>query len=110
MIEDRPLWAEEYAKAISSFDICLGFLCKANRDLQTSRTVEIPACQAFLLAERTDEQRDCSRRPRRRSFSGTKEELLRKIKYYLAHPEERKRIAAAGRKRCLRSGTATRNN
>ena len=104
VVEKRALWAEEDAKAVCSFDICLGFLCKANRDLQTSRTVEIPACQAFLLAERTDEQRALFEEGTEAEFFGSEEELLREIKYYLAHPAERKRIAAAGRERCLRSG------
>jgi spore maturation protein CgeB len=104
VIEGRPLYGDSYAKALCSFDICLGFLCKANRDLQTTRTVEIPACQRFMLAERSAEQSELFEEGNEAEFFESTEELLRKIRFYLAHPEERMRIAAAGRERCLRSG------
>ncbi len=37
-------------------------------------------------------------------FFGSEEELLAKCRHYLANPEERQRIAEAGRRRCERSG------
>ena len=55
VIENRPLWGEDYAKGICTFDYKLSFLRKIKRDLQTTRSVEIPACGAFMLAERTNE-------------------------------------------------------
>jgi hypothetical protein len=48
----------EYSKAINYSKITLCFLRKINRDLQTSRTMEIPACNGFMIAERTDEHKE----------------------------------------------------
>ena len=37
-------------------------------------------------------------------FFGSAEELVEKCRHYLAHPDERRRVAEAGRRRCIESG------
>lgn len=97
-------YSEDYVRIICAFDINLAFLRKINRDLQTTRSVEIPACGAFMLAERTDEHETLFEEGKEAEYFDSDEELLDKVRYYLSHEDERKRIAAAGRDRCIRSG------
>lgn len=103
-VMDREVLAEEYAKTICSFDINLNFLRKVNRDLQTTRSIEIPACGGFMLAERTAEHLSLFKEGIESEYFDSNTELLNKVRYYLTHVEERKRIAKAGYERCIHGG------
>lgn len=93
-----------YTKGIAATAINLGFLRKANRDLQTDRSVEIPACGGFMLAEYSDEHARLFADGGEAVFYRDRNELLSKARYYLEHVDERRTIAAAGRQRCLTGG------
>ena len=108
-VRNEMLDGLDYTRAINATRINLGFLRKAYRDLQTTRSIEIPASGGFLLAERTDEHRRLFREGEEAEFFADFDELLEKARHYLAHEEERRRIAAAGRERCLRDGYSNRH-
>lgn len=99
-----PIFNDSYCKAISAAKINLCFLRKINRDLQTTRSIEIPACGGFMLAERTKEHLGLFKENEEAVFFDSNQELLSKVKYYLAHEEERVHIAQAGLQRCINSG------
>ncbi len=104
ILEKRPVWADDYGKVVCSSKILLGFLRKINRDVETTRTMEIPAFGAFLLAERTVAQQKLFAEGVEAEYFGDDRELLMKIRFYLENDERRRCIAQAGRERCLRSG------
>jgi spore maturation protein CgeB len=83
--------------------LTLGLLNQDNRDLQTSRSFEIPACGGFMVAERTEEHRMYFEEDKEAAYFGSFEELRDKLRFYAAHEEVRQRIALAGYRRCLTS-------
>lgn len=54
-----------------------------------------------MLHERTEEFLGLFTEGKEMACFGSAEELAERIDYYLAHPEERAAIAAAGRERCV---------
>lgn len=102
-IEYRALFGQSYVRAINASKINLCFLRKQNRDLQTTRSIEIPACGGFMLAEHTDEHLKLFEKGLEADFFSSDSELMEKVEYYLSHDLERQKVAANGRNRCLRS-------
>ncbi len=104
VIERRPLRGDDFARACGAFKINLAFLRKANRDQQTTRSVEIPACAGFMLAERTPEHLGMFAEGDEAEFFSSVEELAGKCRQYLKDTTAREAIARRGHQRCVRDG------
>ncbi len=107
-IEPTGLFADDYRKALCAFDIVLGFLHKGHRDQHTSRSVEVPACGAFMLAEHSGEHGRLFEEDKEVVLFKNDQELVTKVSYYLNHPQERREIAEASYRRCIDSDYSNR--
>jgi len=96
----EDLFGNDYSDFIRTSKINLGFLRTINRDLHTSRSVEIPACGGFLLGERTSEHEDLFKDEDEAVFFDNDHDLLRLIRYYLSDDKQRNLIRMRGLKRC----------
>jgi hypothetical protein len=82
----------------------LGFLSKGNRDLHTTRSLEIPALGGLLCAERTSEHLDMYSEGQEALFWSNAEECAAMCKLALADENKREAIAAAGHMRVISNG------
>lgn len=102
--ENEPLDFDDVARACRAFKINLGFLRKLNGDQQTTRSLEIPACGGFMLAERTPEHLALFEEGLEAEFFASDAELLDKCQRYLGDEAARAAVARRGHERCLASG------
>jgi len=100
----RPVYGDEYAKALCGAKMALGLLSRLNRDTYTIRHFEIPACGALLLSERTADLERMFRDGEEAVFFSGVEELVHRAKW-LAGPESpADRIRVLGLKRVWEDG------
>ena len=102
-IKHKYLFNEDYSLVINSSKININFLRKVNRDTITSRSIEIPACQGFMITERTKSQQVFFKEGADAEYFSSKKELLEKVKFYLSKPVLRKKIAKNGYLKCLKN-------
>lgn len=103
------VWGDDYLRVLRESRIALGLLTKWVPETTSTRTFEIPAVGTFLLAERTEDHLALFEERKEAEFFSCDEELKDKIRFYLKHDEARRRIAGAGRDRCLRSGYSSKD-
>jgi spore maturation protein CgeB len=92
-------YERDYRLALAASKIALCLVRRANRDGHVMRTFELPACAAFMLAERTEEHLELFEEGQEMACFETVQELVDKARYYLAHESERQQIAASGYRR-----------
>ncbi len=93
-----------YREAMWRSKINMAFVTRMNEEDVAHKSFEITACAQFLLAERSPGHQEAFEEDREAVFYGSEEECAEKARYYLAHGEQRERIAAEGRARSERSG------
>lgn len=94
---------EEYSQLISSCKFSLGFLSKNFPEYHTTRTFEILACGTALLTEENPETLAFFEEDEVIFYKNT-EELVEKIRYYMSHDEELKKLIQKGREKVVCSG------
>ena len=103
------IWGEEQIKALCAAKIGLNFHVdhkagELDRGLNL-RAFELAACGVFQLLQRVPSVGEFFEEGKEIVCFDTKEEMLEKIRYYLAHEDKRRQIAEAARQRVLREHT-----
>jgi spore maturation protein CgeB len=106
---DTLLEGNSYALAIQAAKVNLGMLSRGNRDLHTTRSLEIPSLGAVLCAERTEEHLALYDEDREAVFWSTAEECAAKCRALLADDDWRQSIAENARHRYLKNGWTNMN-
>ena len=99
IVQPRKVDFHEYIDLVSKSKISICFLRKKNRDLHTTRSIEIPAIGTLMIAEKTSEHCRLLEEDDQAVFFSNNIELLSKIKFFLKNEKEREKIAENGKKR-----------
>jgi len=105
IVMNVPVHDEEKSKAFQAAKIVLNNMHPAVIDGINKRAFEIPGCGAFQITSYRDAVCELFEDGKEVVTYKSLEELKSKIKYYLAHDEERKQIAEAGYQRAISEHT-----
>jgi len=94
----------DYRAAIWRSRINLAFLTRLNEEDIAHKSVEIAACQGFLMAVRCEGHQAIFEEDKEAVFFSSVEECADKCRFYLDRPDLREAIARRGRERVVRSG------
>ena len=100
----RLVWGEDYNLALCGGKIALCFLSRLNRDTYTRRCFEIPATKTMMLAEYSPDLAILFSEGHDVELFRSKDELVKKIRFYLQHDDKRLAVASAGYERVVRDG------
>jgi len=110
--EGRRITPEEYVKIFAASDINLNLHSSTERDgvdpygdFVNPRTFELASAGAFQLVDERSLLPELFVPGKEIITFNSPRDMKEKISYYLAHPEERKKITDAGRARALRDHT-----
>jgi spore maturation protein CgeB len=97
-----PIHGDDYAKAIQCARINIGLLSKGNRDLHTTRSLEIPSLGGLFCAERTSEHTSMYEDGHEAVFWSSAQECADLCHSLLNDEPRRQAMAERGRQRYLR--------
>jgi spore maturation protein CgeB len=98
------LLGNDYREGIWKSRINLSFLTRLNEEDIAHKSVEIAACQGFLLALRCEGHQAIFEEDKEAVFFSSVEECADKCRFYLSRPDLRDAIARRGRERAVRCG------
>lgn len=104
LVTDEYLADDRYREAIWKSRINVSFVTKLNEEDIGHKSMEIAACQGFLLAVRTEGHQAVFEEDKEAVFFSDVEECAEKCRFYLDRPDLREAIAARGRDRAVRCG------
>lgn len=103
-VENRPAYGDDYRRVTCASAINLCFLRKGNRDLQTCRSMEIPAMGGFMMHEFNEEIVKLFAPDKEAVYFRAPDELVDRCRFWLENGGRRGEIAAAGTDRVHAEG------
>lgn len=95
-IKGGSIYGRDYVSAIQGAKICIGLLSKGNRDLHTTRSLEIPYIGSILCAEKTTEHTQMYLDGEEAIFWSNADECAKKCKELLNNLIKLEKIRKAG--------------
>lgn len=86
------------------FDNTMSVLAKGRSQIK-GRNYDVPGCGSFLLTQDADDLKDRYRDGKEIVIFKDADDLIKKIRYYLKHEEEREKISEAGYRRTIENHT-----